>query len=143
MSTPRPTRILADLEARLKLATTVAGDNVERSRDKEMDEAELPIILLFAQDLVAREDAFLGMPRTYLRAMKLGIAAMLPFQAGLDDALYLIADQVEAVVLADETHGGQASQTQWERTRYDWTTQNVNTPYGWAELEFTVYYRDE
>lgn len=143
MSTPRPTLILTDLTARLQAAATVAGSNVERSRDADLEVAELPIILVFAQTQEAREDAFIGMNRSYERGLKLVVSAHLPYQTGLDDALYLIADQIEAVVMADESHGGNASQTLWEKTSYDWEKADVGEPAGWAALEFTVIYRDQ
>ncbi|MCF8043286.1 MAG: hypothetical protein K9K65_11640 [Desulfarculaceae bacterium] len=142
MSIPRTTLILTDLMARLQAAGTLAGANVERSRDVNLDDVDLPIILLFAKELEVREDAFLGQNRSYERGMKLVISAHLLYQDGLDDALYLIADQIEAVVMADESHGDNASQTLWEKTSYDWEKADVNEPAGWAALEFTVIYRD-
>ncbi len=142
MSTPVITQVLTDLVGRLQAAATVAGSNVERARDVDLDAVELPIILVFVKDIEAGEDAFLGNNRTYEREVALQIEAYLPTQSGLDDALYLIEDQIRAVVMADETHGGLATQTLWRKTAFDWTTENVEDPFGWAVVEFTVYYRE-
>jgi hypothetical protein len=141
VSTPRPQAIIADLVARLKAATTAAGDNVLPNRMLDLDEEDPPAILVFVKQSEQTADALLGAPRSYQRALELGITALLPDQAGLDDALYLIADQIETVVHDDETHGGNADQTVWEKTKWDWDPEG-NQVVGRAEMSFTVIYRD-
>lgn len=98
----------------LSNGNTSAGTNVFSSRIKPITEANVPAINV--QTFRENATLFNETKRIYRRILTVGIAVIDRANNDLDDKLDQIADQVESIILKDETLGGVASDTKLSDT---------------------------
>lgn len=114
--------------------------HVEDTRAAELAEEDLPAVLIFVdQDQVVGLDN--TSPREEHRRLELRISCIARADAGADvqDFLDELAEAVERAVIADETHGGNASATTYERTTAAWRDES-QTVIAALNLHYSVDY---
>lgn len=125
--------------AKLKAANTSAGQRVYGNRAAQIFPNELPCILVYTKSEAS--EISIESPREYKRdlVVALELVAQAATEDALDDVLDAFAEQVEAAIFNDETHGGLVSDTFLGETEMDILTEGEK-PVGAAKISLTMPY---
>lgn len=100
--------------AALLLGKTEAGSRVWPSRVRHLTAGKLPAIGVYTLEEESRDTD--ESPRVYDRTITVVIECVAAADFDLDDALDILAAQVEAVLMSDESWGGVADDTSLAKT---------------------------
>jgi hypothetical protein len=131
-------QIIREAVATLLTGLTTTGANVFQSRVHNIQESELPCLLILTDDeSVDIENSLLNAPA---RLLGLTIEGKAKATATLDDTLDDIAAEVEVAMAADITIGGLTENVYLESTSIQFTGEG-DQPIGSVTLSYIVSYR--
>lgn len=116
---------------------TTAGASVYSSRVRAIDETDLPMILVYANTETA--SIYQEAPRELERVLSVDVKIVAKADDDLDDALDAIADEVENVLMQDDSLGGLCDQMLLKNTELTLTPEG-DTLLGSCVLTYEVNY---
>lgn len=140
---PHQRKVIRDYVVSRLLNNTAAGVNVYANRVQPLISNgwmnQLPAIIVYTMDETG--DIFNAAPREYERTVQLMVEIQGSAASDLDDALDAIADDVERILLRDDTLGGTVNDLRYAQTRMALRKEG-ETHIGACIIQFDAEYMD-
>lgn len=141
---PHQRKLIRDHAVSMLMGQTAAGSKVFANRVRPLISNgwldRLPAIVIYTLD--ESSEIFNAAPREYMRTVQLMVEIQARAEESLDDVLDAIADDVERILLRDDTLGGTVNDLRYAQTRMALREDGENL-IGACLIQFDAEYLDE